>query len=151
MYFCFCRLVTKLCTNLCDPMDCSMTHFPGLQYIPGVCSNSYSLHQWCYPTISSSVTPFSSNPQCFPGSGSFPMSWLFALGAQSIRASASPSVLPMNIQGWSPLGLIDLSSCCLKTSQDSSPTSQFRKHCCCGAHPVLWSNSHIYTWLLEKQ
>ena len=109
--FCCCCLVAKVCTNLCDPMDCSMTCFPVLQYIPGVCSNSYSLHPWYHPTISSSVTSFSFNAQSFPGSGSFPMSWLFALGAQSIRAlAASASVLPMNIQGWFPLGLTGLSS-----------------------------------------
>ena len=57
---------------------------------------------WCHPTISSSITPFSSCPQSFPSSGSFPMSWLFARGGQSIVTLAS--VLPMNIQGWFPLG-----------------------------------------------
>ena len=63
------------------------------------------LSWWCHPTISCSVVPFSSCPQSFPASGSFPMSWLFASGAQSIGASASVSVLPMNIQGWFPWGL----------------------------------------------
>ena len=69
---------------------------------PRVCSNSSPLIWWCYPTISSSVTPFS----FCPVSGSFPMSWLFTSGGQRIEASASASVLPMNIQGWFPLGLI---------------------------------------------
>ena len=59
---------------------------------------------WCHPTISSSVVPFSSCPQSFPASGSFPMSQLFASGGQNIGVSASTSVFPMNIQDWSPLG-----------------------------------------------
>ena len=68
-----------------------------------VCSNSCPLSQWYHPTISSSVIPFSSCPQSFPASGSFPMSQLFILGSQSIGASASASVLPVNILCWSPL------------------------------------------------
>ena len=71
---------------------------------PRVCSNSCLLSWWCHPTISSSVTPFSW-PQSFPASGSFPMSRLFTSSGQSIGASASASVLPINIQGWFPLGL----------------------------------------------
>ena len=71
---------------------------------PGVCSNSCPLSQWCHPIISSSVIPFSSCPQSFPASGSFQMSHLFAWGGQSIGASASTSVLPMNTQDWPPLG-----------------------------------------------
>ena len=67
-------------------------------------SNSCLLNQWCHPTTSSSVVPFSWCPQSFPASGSFPVSQLFASGGQSIAASASASVLPMNIQGWFPLG-----------------------------------------------
>ena len=83
--------------------------FPSLS--PGVCSNSCPLSQWCHPTISSSVTSFSSCPQFFLASGSFPLSWLFASGGQ--RIGASTSVLPMKIQGWFPLestGLISLLS-----------------------------------------
>ena len=63
-----------------------------------------SIESDCHPTISSSVTLFSSCPQSFPASGSFPMNWLFTSGAQSIGASASASVLLMNIQDWSPFG-----------------------------------------------
>ena len=70
---------------------------------PGVCSKSCPLTQWFHPTISSSVAPFSC-PQSFPASGSFPVSWLFTSGGQSIRVSASASILPINIQGWFPLG-----------------------------------------------
>ena len=74
------------------------------------CSNSYPLSPWCHPTISSSVTPFSSCPQSYPASGSFPISQLFSLGGQSIGASASASVLPMNIQDWFSLGFTGLIS-----------------------------------------
>ena len=77
---------------------------------PGVCSNSCPLSWWCHPTISSSVMPFSSCPQCFPASGSFLMGQLFTSGGQSIGASASALVLPVNTQGWFPLGLIGLIS-----------------------------------------
>ena len=66
-------------------------------------SNSCPLSQWCHPTISSSVVPFSSRPQSFPASGSFPVSQFFTSGGQSIGASVSASVLPMSIQGWFPL------------------------------------------------
>ena len=72
---------------------------------PGACSNSCPLNRWCHPTISSSVTPFSSCLQSFPALGSFPMSRLFASGDQIIGASTSALVLPMNIQHWFPLGL----------------------------------------------
>ena len=68
------------------------------------CSNSCPLSRWCHPTISSSVVPFSSCPQSFPASGSFQTSQVFASSGQSIGVSASASVLPMNIQDWSPLG-----------------------------------------------
>ena len=73
---------------------------------PGVYPNLCPLSRWCHPTISSSIVPFSC-PQSFPASGSFPMSQLFASGGQSIGVSASSSVLPMNIQDWSPLGWTD--------------------------------------------
>ena len=90
---------------------------PGLQHArppcpsptPGVYSNSYPSSQWCHPTISSSVVPFSSHLQCFPASGFFSMSQFFTSG-QSIGASASTSVLPMNIHDWFPLGWTGLIS-----------------------------------------
>ena len=71
---------------------------------PGVYPNLCPSSRWCHPTISSSVVPFSSCPQSFPASGSFPVSQLFASGGQSIGVSASASVLPMNTQDWSTLG-----------------------------------------------
>ena len=78
---------------------------------PRVCSNSCPLSWWCYLSISSSVAPFSSCPQSFPASGSFSVSQLFTSGGQSIRASASASVLPMNIQDWFSLGWTSLAFC----------------------------------------
>ena len=74
---------------------------------PGACSNSCPSSQWCHRTISSSLVPFSSRPQSFPASGSFSVSQIFTSGGQRIGASASASVLPMNIQDWFPLGLTD--------------------------------------------
>ena len=90
--------VTKSCLTLCNPMDCSTPGFPSPS--PGVCSNSCTLTQWCHPTISS--FPFAFN--LFPASESFSVSQLFVSGGQSVGASASASVLPVNIQGWCPLG-----------------------------------------------
>ena len=77
---------------------------------PRVCSNSCPFSWWCHPTISSSVTPFSSCLRSSPASGSFRMSQFFAWDGHSIGASASASVLPMNIQDWFPLGLTGLTS-----------------------------------------
>ena len=71
---------------------------------PGIYSNSCPLSRWCHPTISSSVVPFSSCPQSFPASGSFPLSQLFSSGGQNIGVLASTSVFPVNTQDWSPLG-----------------------------------------------
>ena len=90
---------------------------------PGVYSNSCPSSQWCQPAISSSVILFSSCPQSFPASGSFPMSQLFAWGGQSIRVSASASVLPMNTQDWSPLGDPVQGTCKNLLEQHSSKAS----------------------------
>ena len=117
---------------------------------PGVHPNLYPLSRWCHPTISSSVIPFSSCPQSFPASGSFPMSQFFASGGQRTRVSASASVLPMNIQDWSPVGWtgwITLQSRGL--SRVFSKTA-VQRHQFFGAQLSLRSNSHIHTWPLEK-
>ena len=89
--------------TVCDPIDCSMPGPSVLHYLR-VFSDSCPLSWWCYLTILSSATPFSSCLQSFPASGSFPMSQLFASGGQSIGVSVSASVLPMNIKEWFPLG-----------------------------------------------
>ena len=107
---CFCYSVPKLCSTLWNPVDCSTSRLPCPSLSLGVCSNSCPLSQECHPTISSSVISFSSCPQSFPALKSFPGSHLFASGGQSIEASASTSVLPMNIQDWFPLGLTGLIS-----------------------------------------
>ena len=92
---------------------------------PRVYSNSCPLSQWCHPTISSSIIPFFSCPQSSPASGSFQMSQLFTSDDQRIEASASTSVFPMNIQGWSPLGWTGWISLLPWDSQESSPTPKF--------------------------
>ena len=102
-------LVTQLYLTL-RPHRLQHTRLPCPSPIPGACSNSCPSSWWCHPTISSSVIPFSSCLQSFLTSGSFPMSQLFTSGGQSIGASASGSVLPMNIQDWFPLGLTSLIS-----------------------------------------
>ena len=112
-------------SNSLKPHELQHTRLPCPSLSPRVCSISCPLSWWCHPTISSSVVPFSSCPQVLPASGSFPVSWLFASGGQSIRVSASPSDLWMNSQGWFPLGLTCLISLLLKDSQESSPTPQF--------------------------
>ena len=110
---------------------------------PGACWNSCPLSWWCHPTISSSVLPFPFCLQSFPASGSFPISHLFAWDGQSIRASASASVLPMNIQGWFPLGLIGLISLLSKELSTIFSSTTIQKHRFFCIQSSLWSNSHI--------
>ena len=114
---------------------------------PRVYSNSCPLCWWCHPTISSSVIPFSSCLQSFPASGSFPVSQLFASHGQSVGVSASVSVLPMNIQGWFPLGLtgsfrIDLLSA--KGTLRSFLHHCNWKHWWFSAQPFYGPNSQIH-------
>ena len=111
MFFFSCCSVPYLCPTLCDPMNIACQAAQSFN-ISQRCPNSCPLSGWCNPTISSSVAPFSSFTQSFPALGSFLMSQLFTSGHQSIGAgaSAASSVLPMNIQGWFPLGLTALIS-----------------------------------------
>ena len=117
---------------------------------PGACSNSCPSRWWCQPTISSSVIPFSSHPQSFPASGSFPMCRFFTSGGQTIGVSASASVLPVNVQDWFPLGLTGLISLQSKGLSRVFSNTTIQKHQFFGAQPSSQSNSHIHTWLLEK-
>ena len=117
---------------------------------PGVYSNSYPSSWWCHSTISSSVVPFSSHPQSFPASGSFQMSQLFTWGGQSIGASASIPVLPMNTQDWSPLGWTNWISSQSKGLSRVFSNNTVQKHQFFGAQLSLYSNSHIHMWPLEK-
>ena len=115
-----------------------------------VCSKSCPLRPRCYLTISFSIIPFFSCPQSFPASGSFPKSRLFASGGQSIGASASASVLPMNIQGWFPLGLTGLISLLSKELSRVFSSTIIQKNQFFSAQPCSWPNSHIHTWPLER-
>ena len=103
----------------------------------GVYPNSSLLRQWCHPTITSSVIPFSSCPQSLPASGSFPMSQLFASGGQSIGVSASASVLPMNTQGSSPLGWTGWISLQSKGLSRVFSNTTVQKHQCFGTQLSL--------------
>ena len=131
------------------PHGLQHTRFPCPSPSPEVCSNSSPLSWWCYPTISSSVVLFSCL-QSFPASESFPMSWVFTSGGQSFGDSASASVLPMNIQDWFSLGLTGLNSLQSKGLSSVFSWTTVQKPQFFSTQPSLWSNSHIYTWLLEK-
>ena len=107
------QLSCSVVSDSLRPHGLQHTRLPCPSSTPGVHPNSSPLSQWCHPTISSSVIPFSSWPQSFPASGSFQMSQLLASGGQSIGVSALASVLPVNTQDWSPLewtGWISLQS-----------------------------------------
>ena len=118
------------------------TNLPCPSLSPGVCSNSCLLSPWCHPTTSFSAALFSSCPQSLPASGSFPMSWRFTSGSQSIGASASASVLPMNIQGWFPLGFTSLISLLSKRPSRVFSSTTIQKYQFFGSQPSLWSNFH---------
>ena len=122
------------------------TRIPCCSPSPEICSSSYPLSQWCHPTFLSSVVPFSSCLQSFPASGSFPMSWLFVSGGQSTGASSLASVLPMNVQGWFPSGLIGLIS--LQSNELSRVFSSITvwRHQSLGAQPFLLS-SFSYSYM----
>ena len=130
----------------------------GLQYArlfcpsptPRAYSNSCPLSQWCHPTISSSVVPFSSCPQSFPAPESFPVSQFFTSDGQEIGVSALASVLSVNIQDWFPLGLTGFISLQFKGLSRVFSCTIVQKHQFFSAQLSLWSNSHIHTWLLEK-
>ena len=107
---------------------------------PGACSSSCPSRWWCHPTISTSVVPFSSCLQSFPASGSFLRSQFFT--SDGIAASASALVLPMNIQGWFPLGLTGLISLLSKGLLRLFSNTTVQKHQFFGAQLSLWSNSH---------
>ena len=133
-------------------------HTHGLQHTrllchpvsPGVCLNSCPLSQGCYLTVSSSVIPVSFGLQSFPASRSFSICWLFSSDGQSVGASASASVLQMNIQGSFLLGLIDLIFLQSQWLSRVCSNTTVQKYQFFGAQPSLWSSSHIHTWLLEK-
>ena len=105
---CCCCSVAKLFLTLCDPLGLQHARLLCPPGSPRACSNSCPLSRWCYPTISSSANPFSFCLQTFPAPGPFPTTQFFASGSQSIGASASATILPMNIQDWFLLKLTGL-------------------------------------------
>ena len=134
---------------LCNPWTpCSTTGFPILHYLLELLK-LVSIDLVMPTTTSFSVAPFSLCPQSFLAAGAFPISWLFASSGQTIGISASASVLPLNIQGWFPLGLTGLISL-LSKELSRIFSNIIRKHQFFGTQLSLWSNSHIHTWLLEK-
>ena len=137
-------------SNSLWPHGLQHTRLPCPSPTPGAYSNSCPLSWWSHPIISSSVVPFSSCLQSFPASGFFPMSQFFTSGGQSVGISASASVLPMNIQGWFPLGLTGLISLQFKGLSRVFANTTVQKHQFFSAQPSSQSNSHIHTWPLEK-
>ena len=142
--------VTQSCLTLWDSINHRHTRPPCPSPTPRIHPNPCPLSQWCHPTISSSVIPFSSCPQSFPASGSFQMSHLFVSGGQSIGVSASTSVLPMNTQDWSPLGWTGWISLQSKGLSRVFSNTTVQKHQYFGTQLSSQSNPHIYTWPLEK-
>ena len=128
----------------------AFTSLPCPSLSPRVCSNSYPVSQWCYLTISSSAGLFSFCLQSFPASGYFPMSRRFTSGGQSIRTSASASVLSMNIQGWFPLGFTSLISLLFKGFSRVFSSTTIQKQHFFSPQSSLWSNSHICTMTTGK-
>ena len=137
------------CVWLCDPMNRSTPGLPVHHQLPEFTqTHVHRVGDAIQP--SHPVVPFSFCPQSLPASGSFPMSQLFTWGGQSIGVSASVSVLPMNIQDWSPLGLTGWISLQSKGLSRVFSNTTVQKHQFFSAQLSSQSNSHIYTWPLEK-
>ena len=132
------------------PHGLEHTRLPCPSPTPGAYSNSCLSNQWCHPTISSSVIPFSSCPQSLLASESFQMSQLFAWGGQSIGVSALASVLPINTQDWYPLEWASWISLQSKGLSRVFSNTTVQKHQFFGTQLSSQSNSHIHTWPLEK-
>ena len=145
---CYCCSITKLCLTL-RPRGLQHAQLSCPSLSPGACSNSCLLSRWCHPTISSSVIPFSSCLQSSPALRSFPMSQLLASDGQSIGASASASVLPVNIQGWFSLVLTGLISLLSKGLSRVFSSTTIWKYQFFGVQPSLRFNFHIWAWILE--
>ena len=142
------------CSVMSDPLrphELQHVRPPCPSQTPGVYSDSSPLSWWCHPAISSSVLPFSSCPQPLPASGSFPMSQPFTWGGQSIRVSASASVIPKNTQDWSPLGWTFWISLQSKGLSILFSNTRVQNHQFFSTELSSQSNSHIHTWPLEKQ
>ena len=132
--------VAQSCLTL-RPHESQHSRPPCPSQTPRVYSNPCPSNRWCHPAISSSVIPFSSCPQSFPASGSFPMSQLFSGGGQSTGVSASASVLPVNTQDWSPLGWTGWISLQSKRLSRVFSNTSVQKHQFLGAQLSSQSNS----------
>ena len=130
------------------PTNCSIPGFPVLHYIPVFPQSSCLLSQRGHLIILSSVSSSSSGPQSFPTSVSFLVNQLFASDGQ--RITASTSVLPVNIQGWFPLGLTGFISLLPKGISRIFSSTTIWKHQFFSAQSCLWSNFHIHPWLLDN-
>ena len=149
LFCCCCCSLAKPGPTLCDPMDCSTSGYPVLHYLPNFLK--FMSIELVMPSNHLILcTLFSFCHQSFPGSGSFPMSQLFASGGQSIGASASPSAFPVNIQSWFLLGLTGLISLQSKRLSRVFSNTTVQKHQFFDSQSSLQSNSHIHMWLLEK-
>ena len=136
-------------SNSLQPHGLQLTRLPCPSSTPRACSNSCPSNRWCHPAISSSVIPFS-YLQSFTALGSFLMSQFFASDGQSIGASPSVSVLPVNIQDWFSLGLNGLVSLQSKGLSRIFSSTTVQKHQFFGTQLSFWSKFHIHTRLLEK-
>ena len=139
-----CFSVEQSCLTPCNPMNCGHTrpHCPSLS--PGLFSNTCPLSHWCQSAILSSVTPYSSCSQ------SSPKSKLFTSSGQNIGVTASASIIPMNTQGWFPLGLTGFISLLSKRLSRVFSSTRVRKLSFFSAQPSSCSKSHIHTWLLGQ-
>ena len=138
------------CVRLCHTMNCSMTGFPVLHCLPELAQtlvqSMYDAIQPSHPlSLPSPLALYHSHHQ-----GLFPVNLLFSSGGPSVGASASASVLPMNIQDLFPLGLTNWISLLSKGLSRVFSSTTVQKHQFFGAQPSLWSTCHIHTWLLEK-
>ena len=144
------QFICSVMSDSLQPHESQHARPPCLSPTPGVYPNSCPSSQWCHPAISSSVVSLSSCPQCLPASESFPVSQLFSWGGQSVGVSASASVLPINTQDWSPLGWTGWISLKAKVLSRVFSNTIVQKHQFFISHLSSQSNSHIYTWPLEK-
>ena len=139
-------LVTQSCLTLCDPMDCSTPDLPVPHHLPEFAQ----VHVHCINDAVQLSHPLTPSCPSVPASGTFPMSHLFALDDQNTGASASASVLPVNIQGWSPLRLTGLISLLYKGLSGVFFSTTVWRHQFFGILPSLWYSSHNYMWSQEK-
>ena len=137
-------------SNSLQPHGPQHARLPCPSPTPRAWSNSCPSTQWHYPTISSSVVPFS-HLQSFPAPLSFPLSHFLPLSGQSIGVSAAASILPMNIQDWFPPGWTGLISSQSKGLSRVFSNTVVQKHQFFSAQLYIWSNSHIHTWLVKNQ